>query len=108
MATLGDFPERVPLNPLLTAEWEHEGLKKQRWLIDVPDLQGLLAPLPLLIDIGAYDSCFHVDTAMKCYHSVEKIYQAARCSDLLELDLFPGEHGWDGNKSKTFFKKYLS
>jgi dienelactone hydrolase len=77
-------------------------------LVDLPDLQGLLAPLPLLIDIGSCDTCFNVDTAMLCYHSVEKIYQAARCSDTLELDLFPGEHGWGGNKSGTFFKKYLT
>jgi hypothetical protein len=33
-------------------------------LVDVPDLQGLLAPKPLLIDIGVYDTCFKVDTAM--------------------------------------------
>ena len=35
MATLGDFPKKVPLNPQLMAEWEHDGLIKQRWIIDV-------------------------------------------------------------------------
>jgi hypothetical protein len=35
MACLGDFPKRVPANPQLLAEWEHGGLRKQRWIIDV-------------------------------------------------------------------------
>ena len=34
-ATLGDFPEKVPLNPQLLAEWEEDDLRKQRWIIDV-------------------------------------------------------------------------
>ena len=35
LATIGDSPERVPLNPQLLVEWEHDGLTKQKWLIDV-------------------------------------------------------------------------
>ena len=77
-------------------------------LVDLPDLQGLLAPKPLLVDIGAYDTCFQVDGSMDCFHQVERIYQAAGASDELELDLFPGEHGWGGNKSVAFFGKYLA
>ena len=62
-------------------------------LVDLPDLQGLQASKPLLIDIGAYDTCFSVDEAMACYHKVEKIYRAPGAAGNLELDLFPGEHG---------------
>jgi len=77
-------------------------------LVDLPDCQGLIAPRPLLVDIGAYDTCFKVDTALACYRQVEKIYRAAGASDRLELDLHPGEHGWGGNKSEAFFKEHLS
>ena len=35
LATLGDFPEKVALNPQLLAEWEEDNLRKQRWIIDV-------------------------------------------------------------------------
>lgn len=77
-------------------------------LVDLPDLQGLIAPRPLLIDIGANDTCFKVDTAMQCYRQVERIYEAADAGDRLELDLHPGEHGWGGNKSENFFKSYLA
>ncbi|MHB1463346.1 MAG: alpha/beta hydrolase family protein [Armatimonadota bacterium] len=80
------------------------GLYKQ---VDLPDLQGLLAPKPLLVDIGVYDTCFSIDSSMKCFHKLEKIYQAAEARHLLELDLFAGEHGWGTNKSVEFFGKYL-
>jgi hypothetical protein len=76
-------------------------------LVDLPDLQGLVAPRPLLITIGANDTCFKVDTAMQCYRQVERIYAAAGWRDRLELDLHPGEHGWAGNKSEAFFRRYL-
>lgn len=76
-------------------------------LVDLPDLQGLLAPRPLLVDIGVHDTCFRVDNAMACYRQVERIYAAAGAVDRLSLDLHPGEHGWGGNKSREFFGQYL-
>lgn len=77
-------------------------------LVDLPDLQGLLAPRPLLIDIGANDTCFKVDTAMACYRHVEEIYAAAGHPDGLVLDLHGGEHGWGGNESVAFFRRHLA
>jgi dienelactone hydrolase len=77
-------------------------------LVNVPELQGLIAPAPLLIDIGAYDACFKVDGAMECYRRLEKIYQAAEASQNLELDLFPAGHSWGANKAIPFFSKHLS
>lgn len=69
------------------------------------DLQGLIAPL---VDIGAHDTCFKIDTAMQCYQKVETIYKAAGVGGQLELDLHTGEHGWGGNKSEPFFKTHLN
>jgi len=77
-------------------------------LADVPDLQGLTAPRPLLVEIGLHDDCFHVDPALSCCREVQKIYAAAGISELLELDLFEGGHRWGGNKSVAFFKKWLA
>jgi dienelactone hydrolase len=76
-------------------------------LCDVPDLHGLIAPRPLLVEIGSYDECFKIDSAMSCYREVEKIYDAAGARELLELDLFEGGHRWGGNKSVAFFRKWL-
>lgn len=77
-------------------------------IVDLPDCQGLIAPRPLLIDIGVNDTCFKVDTAMACFGQVEKIYKAAGVRDRLELDLHPGEHGWGGNLSESFFARHLA
>ncbi len=76
-------------------------------LVDLPEAQGLLAPRPLLVDIGIYDTCFQADTALMCFDKLQTIYKAAGASDKLELDKFPGEHGWGGNKSLAFFGKNL-
>lgn len=99
--------------------WAHFGIRDINYcgmqiapglykLVDLPDLQGLLAPNPLLVDIGAYDDCFKVDTAMECFNKVSRIYAAAGASDKLELDLYPGTHAWGGNKSIDFFDKHLN
>ena len=76
-------------------------------LCDVSDLQGLIAPRPLLVEIGIDDRCFGIEGAMSCWEDVQKIYAAAKASDVLELDLFPGGHAWGGNKSVSFFRKHL-
>src|SRR5688572_9638809 len=77
-------------------------------LCDVPDLHGLIAPKPLLVEIGSYDACFKIESAMSSYREVERIYAAADLRDRLELDLFEGGHGWGGNKSVEFFRKQLA
>jgi len=76
-------------------------------LCDVPDLHGLIAPRPLLVEIGVHDSCFLVDSSLNCYREVEKIYAAAGASDRLELDLFEGGHQWSGRKTIEFFRRSL-
>jgi dienelactone hydrolase len=76
-------------------------------LCDVPDLHGLIAPRPLLVEIGKQDSCFLEPSAMSCYSEVEKIYIAAGAHEKLLLDHFDGEHSWGGNFSEKFFRKYL-
>lgn len=76
-------------------------------LVDLPDLQGLLAPRPLLIDIGLRDQCFLADTTLPAFRQLERIYRAAGAADRLALDLHPNEHGWGGNKSVAFFSKHL-
>jgi len=77
-------------------------------LVDLPDAQGLLAPRPLLVDMGVHDTCFRIDSALACFRQVERIYEAAGARERLELDMHSGEHGWGGNKSVAFFGRYLA
>lgn len=99
--------------------WENFGIRDLNYcgmqvapglynLVDLPDLQGLLAPRPLLVDIGTADTCFQVDGALECFRQLEAIYQASGHRENLELDLFPGEHAWGGNLSQAFFAKHLT
>lgn len=76
-------------------------------LCDVPDLQGLIAPRPLLIEIGKSDDCFLPESAMSCYRELEKIYIAAGAHEKLALDHFQGGHQWGGNLSVPFFRRFL-
>ncbi|HEX8524649.1 MAG TPA: alpha/beta hydrolase family protein [Tepidisphaeraceae bacterium] len=77
-------------------------------LCDVPDLQGLIAPLPLLVEIGRGDACFPIGPAKSCYEALEQIYIAAGAHEGLLLDEFEGGHMWGGNLSERFFRKYLA
>ncbi len=77
-------------------------------LADVADIQGLIAPKPLLIEVGLMDSCFEADYTLENLHAVEKIYAAAGASDKLEADVFPGVHRWADGKCQAFFRKNLS
>lgn len=77
-------------------------------LVDIPDLQGLLAPRPLLVDIGAEDEDFSVEGALACFREVETIYHVAGAPENLELDLHPGGHAWGDNRSEQFFGKHLA
>lgn len=77
-------------------------------LVDLPDLQGLLVPRPLLVDIGTYDECFRLESATACHERLREIYAAAGASDLLHLELGPNGHGWHGGrKSVAFFTENL-
>lgn len=76
-------------------------------LCDLPDLQGLIAPRALLVEIGTHDECFLVESALDCFGEVERIYEAAGAREVLELDLFEGGHRWGGNRSVDFFRKHL-
>jgi dienelactone hydrolase len=98
--------------------WAHFGIRDLNYcgmqvapglykLVDLPELQGLVAPRPLLVDIGAQDPCFKVDSAMECYRQVKRIYGASGAADKLELDLHKGGHAWSGVRAPAFFDKYL-
>ncbi|MFQ6047881.1 MAG: alpha/beta hydrolase family protein [Phycisphaerae bacterium] len=76
-------------------------------LCDVGDLAGLIAPRPLLMEIGLYDTCFLYEDAVVARNQARRIYRAAGAEDRFELDEFPGEHGFGGRKAFDFFDRWL-
>lgn len=76
-------------------------------LCDVPDLHGLIAPRPLLAEVGTHDLCFKIEDALSCTREVAKIYQAAGVAENYQVDLFEGGHRFAGNKAFDFFDRTL-
>lgn len=74
---------------------------------DTDDIAGLIAPRPLLLEMGIYDDCFPIHDLLKGYEGVRKIYRAAGREENLWADIFPGPHSFAGNKAFEFFQKYL-
>jgi hypothetical protein len=77
-------------------------------LVDLPDLQGLIAPRPLLIDLGINDNCFQIESSAVCFQKLQAIYAAAGAAADLHLDQHGGGHAWGGQVAPRFFRTYLS
>ncbi len=74
---------------------------------DTDEIAGLIAPRPLLLEMGIFDQCFYIEDLLKGYEGVKEIYKAAGVEDKLWADVFPGPHSFGGNKAFDFFRKYL-
>ncbi len=77
-----------------------------RWF-DTDDIAGLIAPRPLLLEMGIYDDCFLIQDTLRGLQGVQRIYRAAGASDKIWDDVFGGGHSWGANKSLRFFQTYL-
>jgi hypothetical protein len=74
---------------------------------DTHDIAGLIAPRPLLIEIGVHDTCFPAEDTLQGLEGVRRIYRAAGVEDRLWADVHPGEHAFAANKAYEFFDQYL-
>ncbi len=74
---------------------------------DTDDIAGLIAPRPLLLEMGLYDNCFFIQDLLQGYEGVKRIYRAAGAADKLWADVHPGPHAFAANKAFEFFRTYL-
>lgn len=74
---------------------------------DIPEVAGLIAPKPLMVEMGQQDMCFVIDDARAAYARLRQIYQAAGAADRLDVDEFPGGHAWSGKKAFDWFERWL-
>ena len=77
-----------------------------QWL-DTSDIAGLIAPRPLLLEMGVADSCFCFQDLWQGYRETRRIYEAAGAEDRLWPDVHPGAHAFAGHRAFSFFKQYL-
>ncbi len=74
---------------------------------DTHDVAGMIAPRPLLLDMGTYDDCFPIHDLMDGYERTKAIYDAAGCGDKLHKDVHLGGHAFGGSGAFAFFDQYL-
>lgn len=75
---------------------------------DTDDIAGLIAPRPLMLDMGIYDDCFFIHDQLEGYARVKRIYEAAGVADRLWQHVHPSGHGFGGvEKAAEFFATYL-
>ena len=74
---------------------------------DTHDIAGLIAPRPLLLEMGEQDTCFPIENLLKGYEGAKRIYEAAGVADRLWADIHPGGHAFAANKAFDFFDTYL-
>ncbi|OPZ07320.1 MAG: Abhydrolase family protein [candidate division BRC1 bacterium ADurb.BinA292] len=76
-------------------------------LCDLADLQGAIAPRPLLASFGTIDSCFAIDDALACGRRVRAIYAAAGAAERYVEEIHEGDHVFSGRKPFEFFDRHL-
>ena len=77
-----------------------------RWF-DLPDVFGLIAPRPLLLDMGIYDDNLTIGEQLAGAERTAGIYAAAGCPEVLQTDIHPHGHAYGGGKAPAFFRTYL-
>lgn len=75
---------------------------------DVPDLHGLIAPRPLLIEAGRADRGFPLEASRQAHARVAAIYAAAGVPERLERDEFDGGHEYRAEASLDFMDRWLA
>ena len=74
---------------------------------DTHDIAGMIAPRPLLVEMGVHDTCFPIEAMLTGFEGIRRIYRAAGVEDRLWSDVHPGEHAFAANKAYEFFDRYL-
>jgi len=75
---------------------------------DLPDLAGLLAPRPVLIEAGTRDPIFPIDAVREAFGKLKDIYALWDATGQVELDQFEGRHQISGARSYDFLAEKLA
>ncbi len=74
---------------------------------DIPEVAGLIAPKPLVVEMGEQDTCFIIEDMKRAYAQLERIYAAAGAADCLVADVHPAGHAWSGRVAFPWFDRVL-
>ncbi len=74
---------------------------------EMPDLIGLIAPRPLLIEAGMDDKNFPLEGVRKAIVQLERIYRVWGCEESFEKDIFEGGHEISGRIAYGWLERQL-
>ncbi len=74
---------------------------------DTPEVFGLMAPRPMLLELGTNDGTSPEIFANEAYHQIQRIYAAAGVPERLDLDIFETGHRYNGAKAFDWFHRWL-
>ena len=74
---------------------------------EMPDIIGLIAPRPLLVESGSDDPIFPIDATREAYEKIRAIYRFLDAEDKIDSDFFQGEHEISGRKAYDWLVKWL-
>lgn len=74
---------------------------------ELPDIVGMIAPRPLLIEAGIYDHIFPIHGTRTAFQKLEAIYDLLGAREKLDKDFFEGGHQISGQKAYDWFVKWL-
>jgi len=74
---------------------------------DLPDVVGLIAPRPLLIENGAEDPLYTREVVETSFQKLRHIYEVAGAADRVALDMFEGGHRWNGALAYDWLDRWL-
>ncbi len=74
---------------------------------DTPEVFGLIAPRPLLLELGTVDGTSPEIFAMEAYAQIQRVYRAARAEDRLDIDVFETGHIYHGARAFNWFDHWL-
>jgi hypothetical protein len=74
---------------------------------DVPEIASLIAPRPVLWEVGNHDALMVKDRIGPALDRMRRVYHALGADDKLDVDFFVGGHEWHGLKAYPLLESTL-
>ncbi|MCQ6557609.1 alpha/beta hydrolase family protein [Paenibacillus mendelii] len=75
---------------------------------ELPDLVGLIAPRPLLLEMGTQDTIFPIEASIDAAQQIRSIYRILGSEDKFDHDMFEGPHEISGAKAYDWLVRWLA
>lgn len=78
-----------------------------RTIGEIADVAALIAPRPLVVEMGELDQCFVIEDMKRAFAHLQAAYKAAGAAGRLHADIHPNSHAWSGKVAYPVFAKVL-